>query len=135
VKRWSLLVVLAAVTTLLAGCSSTHKAVDKNHLIVLDHSIGGVSDRFTRPQVERVLGKSVSATRPTKSDIIFRAIYRPRIMVWYVGGPGSPANSGLKPFARKVAHVWDVRTTSPEYRTSSGVGSGRARERCALSPA
>jgi hypothetical protein len=107
-----------ALALLPLGLACSH-AVIANTLLVLDHSIGGVSLGELRSTAEHELGKGVliSATidrtaRPMPAHIAKVTYLNAGITVWWISEGHHPARAAL------------LETTSPRYRTTGGLGVG-----------
>ena len=114
-----LLFVLAMVAVLTGACGSHERLTPSNRLMVLDHSIGGVSLGELRSVAESDLGQGVvlsstldRSARPTPAREIKVSYANAGIVVWWVGAQGHPARAFI------------LETRSPLYRTATGLGVG-----------
>ncbi len=83
--------------------------------IVLDRSIGGVHVRERRDVIELTLGRGIVTGSQNANQILTVRYVRSGITVGYVALPGAPSGKALSLF---------VTTTSPRYRTKSGLHVG-----------
>jgi hypothetical protein len=107
----------------LAACGGTSGSRTRaNTLIVLDRSIGGVSLRERRLEVEHVLGRGVvlhtSDQKPPEPRLHFEdVLYSNGLEIGYVSGDATPRS-------RARGQVIILLTRSPRFRTPQGVHVG-----------
>ncbi len=113
-KRWIVSGVIAcgvaaAITVPLAAGSGS-----PNHIVV-DHSIGAVSILESRASVERDLGHGLTVKKNASEHWVEVRYPKAALLVGYA------SHTRLDPVHEQVVFVV---TTSPRYRTASGVGVG-----------